>query len=240
MKISEKVLEKIKRFEKGHVFTSENFKELNKEQATIKALNRLVEKGDIARLSSGMYFKPETTPFGTLAPKQEQVVKDLLVENNKVVGYLTGFSIYNQLGLTTQVSNTIQIGKNDVRPIFKRERYTIHCIKQKNTITQKNIPLLQLLDSLRFIKKIPDTTIEQSCNRFVVLLKELAQSEIVTMIRLSLKYPPSTRALLGVILEEIGYLEESKQLKDTLNPLTTYNISTVKAVFPQAQNWNFV
>lgn len=48
--------------------------------------------------------------------------KDLLEENGKIIGYLTGLSIYNQLGLTTQVSNTLQIGKNQIRPSFKRER----------------------------------------------------------------------------------------------------------------------
>ena len=83
--------------------------------------------------------------MGTLQPNQAQVVKDLLEENGKITGYLTGYSIYNQLGLTTQVNNTIQIGKNQVRPKFKRERYTITFIKQKNSITKENIPLLQVL-----------------------------------------------------------------------------------------------
>jgi len=72
----------------------------------------------------------------------------------KITGYITGYSIYNQLGLTTQVGNTIQIGKNQVRPGFKRGRYTISFIRQKNTITKANIPLLQLLDAIRYIKKI--------------------------------------------------------------------------------------
>lgn len=47
-------------------------------------------------------------------------------DDNKIIGYLTGYSIYNTLGLTTQVSNTIQIGTNNIRPNFKRERYVIN------------------------------------------------------------------------------------------------------------------
>jgi hypothetical protein len=105
------------------VFTYVDFTiEVNQKEAVIKALNRMVASGKIAKLSKGKYYKPENTPLGNLQPNQEQVVKDLLEENGKIMGYLTGCSIYNQLGLSTQISNTIQIGKNQVRPNFKRAR----------------------------------------------------------------------------------------------------------------------
>jgi hypothetical protein len=136
---------------------------VTKKEAVIKALNRMVASGKIAKLSKGKYYKPETTPFGNLLPDQKQIVKDLLEENGKIIGYLTGYSIYNLLGLTTQVSNTIQIGKNVIRPKLTRERYTITFIKQNNTINKENIPLLQILDAVKNIKIIPDASIESSC-----------------------------------------------------------------------------
>ncbi|MDP8078806.1 DUF6088 family protein [Phocoenobacter skyensis] len=240
MNISDAVQQIIDRFEMGYVFTYDNFRELQKQQAVAKALNRLVAKGKIAKLSKGVYFKPEVTPFGVLAPKQEQVVKDLLSDNGKITGYLTGYSIYNQLGLTTQVSNAIQIGKNDIRPTFKRERYTISFVKQKNSITKKNIPLLQLLDAIRYIKKIPDTTIEQSCDRLMSIFKTLDILEISELIRLSLKYPPSTRSLLGVILDEIGYQDITAKLKASLNPLTVYKLPQVRKIFSKSDEWNII
>src|SRR5690606_3001842 len=110
-------------------------------------------------------------------------------EDGKSIGYLTGLSIYNKLGLTTQVSNTIQIGKNEIRPTFIRERFTIAFIKQKNTITKENIPLLQLLDAIRYIKKIPDTTIVSACRRLFVIIKKIPKDDLSTMVRLSKKYP---------------------------------------------------
>ena len=139
----------IDRLPKGYVFTYTDFTtKVNQKEAVIKALNRMVISGKITKLSKGKYYKPENTPFGNLQPNQAQIVKDLLKENGKITGYLTGYSIFNQLGLTTQVSNTIQIGKNQVRPNFKRERYTIAFIKQKNTITKENITLFQLMDAI--------------------------------------------------------------------------------------------
>ncbi len=132
MQISDFISFTIDRLPKGYVFTYVDFTtEVNKKEAVIKALNRMAASGKIAKLSKGKYYKPETTPFGNLQPSQGQVVKDLLEENGKITGYLTGYSIYNQLGLSTQVSNTIQIGKNQIRPNFKRERYTISFVKQK-------------------------------------------------------------------------------------------------------------
>src|SRR5699024_2353809 len=121
MTVTEKVQRGIRQFPKGKVFTYADFieKESQKE-AIIKALNRLVQSEKIIKLGKGRFYKPEESAFGRLLPKQEEVVKDLLQENRKITGYLTGYSIYNQLGLTTQVSNLIQIGKNSIRPKLQR------------------------------------------------------------------------------------------------------------------------
>ena len=140
MKITDYIANSIDRLPKGYVFTSADFMgEVKSKEAVIKALNRMVLSGKINKLSKGKYFKPEKTTFGELAPPQYQIVKDLLEDDGKVIGYLTGYSVYNQLGLTTQVSNLIQIGKNEIRPAFKRGRYKISFIRQRNTITKDNI-----------------------------------------------------------------------------------------------------
>ncbi|MDD5620645.1 MAG: DUF6088 family protein [Proteiniphilum sp.] len=228
------------RLPKGYVFTYADFPaEVNQKEAIIKALNRMVTAGKIAKLSKGKYYKPETTPFGTLQPDRSQVVKDLLEENGKKVGYLTGYSIYNSLGLTTQLSNVIQIGKNVVRPAFKRGQYTISFIKQNNIITKENIPLLQILDAIRYIQKIPDTTISKSGKRFSVILKNLPDTEKSTLVRLALKYPPSARALLGTLLDTIQSDALSRPLYDSLNPITKYKLPGLKVAFPVADKWNF-
>lgn len=233
MKVIEYIRNTIDRLPKGYVFTYEDFDvDVNKKEAIIKALNRMVNSGKIEKLSKGKYFKPEKTPFGGLQPNQEQIVKDLINEDSKVVGYLTGYSIYNKLGLTTQVSNIIQIGKNQTRPKFKRERYTISFIKQKN------IPLLQILDSIKYVKKIPDTTIETSCLRFLEIIRKLNDKK--ELIRLSLKYPPSTKALLGALLDETQNKSITISLKKSLNPITKYEIPGAKKALTEASNWNII
>jgi hypothetical protein len=241
MNVTDYISSKIERLPKGYVFTYADFiTEVNKKEAVIKALNRMVKSGKIAKLSKGKYYKPENTPFGNLQPNQAQVVKDLLEENGKITGYLTGYSIYNQLGLTTQVSNTIQIGKNQIRPNFKRERYTISFIKQKNTITKENIPLLQILDAIRYIKKIPDASIESSCKRFLAIIKNLSDKETSTLVRLALKYPPATRALLGASLDQLQQTQATESLFKSLNPITKYKLAGAAKVLTTTEKWNIV
>jgi hypothetical protein len=231
----------IDRLPKGYVFTYERFIiDVNKQEAVIKALNRMVAKGKIAKIANGRYYKPETTPFGDILPDQKQVVKDLLEDNGKILGYLTGYCIYNQLGLTTQVSNTIQIGRNQTRPNFKRERYTISFIKQKNTITKENIPLLQILDAIKYIKKIPDASVESSCRRFLVILRDLSENDKGTLVRLALKYPPVTRALLGAILEQQQQTDLTQPLLKSLNPITKYKLKGVSNVLNSTKKWNII
>lgn len=240
MKTTDYIAYIIDRFPKGFVFTYADFnREVSQKQALIKALNRMVLSGKIAKLSKGKYYKPETTPFGDLLPNQNQVVKDLLEEKGKINGYLTGYSIYNQLGLTTQVSNTIQIGKNEIRPSFKRDRYTIDFIKQKNNITKDNVPLLQILDAIRYVKKIPDTNTTNSCIRFIDILRQLKEKDFLLIMRLAIKYPPATRALLGAILDELKSTK-TETLYNSLNPITKYKLAGAFSVLSAAEKWNIV
>lgn len=240
MKTSEYIALTIDRLPKVYVFTYANFTtEVSQKEAVIKALNRMVASGKIAKLFKGKYYKPLNTPFGNLQPNQAQVVKDLLEDNGKITGYLSGYSIYNQLGFTTQLSNTIQIGKNQVRPNFKRERYTISFVMQKNTITKENIPLLQLLDAIRFIKKIPDASIESSCKRFLAIIKTLGE-KVNTLVRLALKYPPATRALLGALLEQLQKGKVTESLFKSLNPITKYKLAGAAKAISITEKWNIV
>ncbi|WP_069660385.1 DUF6088 family protein [Arcticibacter eurypsychrophilus] len=241
MKITDYISSTIDRLPKGYIFTYVDFTtEVSKKEAIIKALNRMAASGKIAKLSKGKFYKPENTPFGNLQPNQAQVVKDLLEDDGKIIGYLTGYSVYNQLGLTTQVSNTIQIGKNQIRPNFKRERYMIAFIKQNNTITKENIPLLQLLDAVRYIKKIPDATIESASKRLLAIIKRLSEKKKVTLVRLVLKYPPATKALVGALLDQIKPNSLTEPILKSLNPITKYKFIGAVKVLATTVKWNIV
>jgi len=239
MRTTEYINAKLGKIPLGRIFTLENFANSEvKTASVVKALNRMASAGKISKLAKGKFYKPEKTVFGNLKPSQDEVIKDLLMRNGKLVGYITGIQIFNSLGLTTQLSNVIEIASNDIRPDFSRERFKVSLIKQKNPIKKSDIHLLQILDAIRYIKKIPDTNIKNVCIRFKAIFNEFTDDKSKRIIKLSLNYPPATRALVGAIFEEIGSYELTAPLVKSLNPLTSYNLIGASTVLSCAKSWN--
>jgi len=238
MKISDIVRNKINRFTKGYVFTYDNFEEEVKQtNALKKVLQRMVDSGEIKRLSKGRFYKPKEGITDTLKPDEYEIVKDLLEEDGKPIGYLTGLSIFNRFGLTTQVSNVIQIGSNVDKKNRKRGKYKIKFIRQWNPIRKDNIYFLQILDCVRFIKRIPDASVNDSFQRILSLLKNLEKKDKKTLARLALKYPPFTRTLTGAMFDKLGEKEQAEKLLDTLKSTTTYNIEISDNLIKNKEKW---
>ena len=238
MKISDTVNNRIDRFKAGYVFTYEDFSlPVENINALKKVLSRLTESGKIVRLSKGKYYKAKEGIIGPLKPDEYQVVKDLLEENGKIMGYLTGVSAFNKLGLSTQVSNTIQIGTNIDKKSKKRGKYTIRFIRQKNTINKDNIPLLQILDAIRLINRIPDANVNQSCERLKSIILDLSDSDQEYLIKLAMKYNPATRALTGAILESIKDENYAETLYKTLRGTTTFNLNISENILKNKDKW---
>ena len=150
---------------------------------------------------------------------------------------MSGLSIFNKLGLTTQVSNTIQIGTINNKKHIKRGKYTIRFIRQRNVINKDNIPLLQILDALKFIKRIPDANINSSCERLKNIIQVLADNDKDYLLKLVLKYNPATRALTGAILELIKGEEYVAALYKTLRATTIFNLDISQETLKNKNKW---
>ncbi|MDA3907307.1 MAG: DUF6088 family protein [Bacteroidales bacterium] len=239
MKVSDYILNTINRFQFGYVFTYTDFNQVvDNTDALIKALNRMAASGKLRKLSKGRYYKPKITEFGELKPNVNQVVKDLLEKDGKIQGYLTGYSIYNELGLTTQISNTIQIGINNEKKALSRGMYKVKFFKQPNRITKENKSLLRILDCIRFIKEIPDTTTDKACEQIKVFIKKLNYNELRQLKKLVLNYTASTRALTGAIVETVFSETESQQIFDSINLASKYKYNVSDITLPNKQKWN--
>ncbi len=239
MKTTGYIKTKLSKIPQGYIFTTANFANPEIKRASmVKALNRMAGDGTIVKFAKGKFYKPEKTVFGNLGPSQEEVVKDLLKKNGKAVGYITGVRIFNYLGLTTQLSNVVEIARNDISPSLVRNRVKINFIRQKTPIKKSDIKLLQILDAIRYIKKIPDTSIKASCIRFKDIFTKLTSNESKKIVALALNYPPATRALVGALFEELDRKELIDPLAKSLNVLTNYRLTGADIVFSCARNWN--
>jgi hypothetical protein len=229
----------ISTFPFGFIFTPRDFPIDPRKQATVnRILNNMVAAGQIRRISKGRFVKPQLTEFGEQPPNTYEIVKDLLEKDGKVIGYLTGYTAFNELGLTTQVPFALQIGFPNEKKAIKRNYYRISFIKQQNPITKENIPLLRLLDCLRFFKNIPDSMPDETCRRLLLLLKELNDKQRDKIKKLSLKYTSQVTALLGAMLETLNPKEDTAMMLNALNPQTFYKLGISENVLFNQSKWN--
>jgi hypothetical protein len=229
----------IDKFPLGFIFTTNDFSiTVENPKGVSKILNDFVAEGYLRKLAKGRFYKPQISEFGELLPDTYQTLKDLLVKDGKLIGYITGYSAFNDLILTTQVPSVFHIGTRRGKKALVRGIYHIRFIQQENTLTKENIPLLRLLDCLRFFKIIPDTTPDKACQRLLYLLKELDEQQIVKIKKLALKYTPQAIALLGAMLETINPEENTDALFKKLNPMTTYKLYISQNILPTQKKWN--
>ena len=231
---SKSIKKRILDFEMGKVFRLEDL-ELSRSEynAAVVALGRLAQEGEIERLSPGVYYKPKQTRFGVVGPSMEERFRDLLYDGDTPIGYLTGLYAFNLFGLTTQHSSILEIGTNFPKRNTKRGIYAIRFVLQKNQICQDNIDMLRLLDCLKWIKKIPDTTVDKSYTLLKKKVSEYEKKDLKQLVELSLKYTPLTRALLGSMLTDESLVAT---LHQTLNPLTRFRIGLSPSLV--SSQWN--
>lgn len=239
MKIAQKIEKQINKIKEGTTFNYQQLSiELNEYSAAAKAIERLIEKGIIKRVSTGIFYKPKQTIFGELKPNEEELLKPYLFQNNKRIAYITGISLYNRMGLTTQVPRNIKIASRDKRITVSVGNIKGNPVKSYVDVTDKNYTLLEILDALKDFKKIPDLDKNSGVKIISNQLKKLNLKEIKQLIDCALFYPPRVRAFLGSLLEQKDFSINLKVLKKSLNPLSEYNYGIDKKILPTITNWN--
>jgi hypothetical protein len=221
----------------GEVFTLAL--EGQSELAYFKALSRLVKSGKLVRLEKGKYYKPKSSRFGVIRPPESEIIKVLTQKGKKITGYLTGNALYNRWALTSQVPNTLTIARRTRLPEKEIGGYKIKFVVRPFPFKETDIPMMQLLDALTDIQKIPDTSSEKVVPILAEKISNLQPPQISRMMKLALEYPPSTRALLGALLEKHIPSQPTELLRKSLNPLSKYKIKGIEKVLPNNTKWNF-
>lgn len=127
--VENQVFNKIKSYKRGAVFFVENFLFAGNAKAVNKALERLVDKGEITRVASGVYTRPKKSKLiGNITPSVEEIAS-AIAKRDKARIVPTGSFALNALGLSTQVplkavyltdgaARTVKVGKRTIQ--FKK------------------------------------------------------------------------------------------------------------------------
>jgi predicted transcriptional regulator of viral defense system len=238
MTVSKRIDQRIQQLQAGTTFDYQTLLVVREEYAAAtKALERLIKKEIIKRVSSGIFYKPRQTVFGALKPNEEELLKTYLFENGKRIAYITGLSLYNRMGLTTQIPKTIKIASRDKRIYASVGALKGKPVKSYIDVTDKNYYLLEILDAAKDFNQIPDLDAESGIIILTERLKKLTDKEISQVIQFALKYPPRARALIGSILELMDSKLNLTQLKTSLNPLSEFEYNINENILPNAREW---
>lgn len=239
MNVAQRIERKIAGMQDGTVF---KYQELGIEameySAAAKAIERLKKKGIVDSASTGVFYKPKKTVFGTLKPSEEELIKPYLYENNKRIAYITGIALYNRMGLTTQVPQNINIASRDKRVTTRIGNIQVRPVKSYAEVTDENYILLELLDAIKDLKIIPDVDRNLAVQNLLEQLRAVPDKG--ELVNLALKYPPRARALTGALLEQLNLKNTAIPLQSSINPLSDYTYGISKDVLPTLTNWNIL
>ena len=136
---------------KEYIMQFYNEKEKENVFNNVKAiLNRLTKENIIKTAYKGIYYIPIENIFGEIPLATRKIVKyKYLVDKlGNVKGYVTGATLFNQVGLTTQVPNVIDIATNECKNYNKYTNNYLNTIirKPKIEVTTENYKYLKLFD----------------------------------------------------------------------------------------------
>lgn len=209
-------------------------------QSAAKVLERMQTKDLIRKTTKGVFYKPKQSVFGEIAPNYGDQLRQYLLEKGKRIGYETGVSLYNKMGLTTQMAYQIKIASRSKRIFINRGALKATAVKSYAEVTDDNFELLGLLDAIKDIKAIPDCSITKAVAIISSKIQSLSDSQLDELIKYALLYPSRVRALLGAILEKSKSCSKTVALKDSLNPLTKIKLGISDNDLPAIKNWNII
>ncbi len=206
--------------------------------AVIKAISRMVSDKKLERLSKGKFYVPKKGLLGLGKPSDGELLRSMLYKDGRLRGYVTGLSLYNQLGLTTQVPRTITIAYNGGRQEKEFGTIRVKTIVTRIPVQEKDVKLLQYLDALKDIKKILDSDVNLSLKIMCRYISKLQDREQGRLLKLAQDYySPQVRALVGLLFTNLD-IPVPPGLARSLNPTTIYKLKLDQSKWPLAREWN--
>lgn len=120
-----------------------------------KELNKLCTDGLIVRFDKGVYYIPTQTPLGQSIINPRKVIeKKYIRSKDDIYGYYSGQSLINQLGLSTQMPNVIEVYTNNestrVRDVSVG-RQKVRLRSSRIGISRSNAAVLSFLELMNTI-----------------------------------------------------------------------------------------
>lgn len=178
------ILKKIKKAKRGSLFFVESFLSIGNVKVVGKALERMVAKEELVRVSTGIYTRPvKSKLLGYVMPGVEDIAK-AIAKRDKARIVPTGAYALNALGLSTQVPmNVVYLTDGAARKIqMGRQIILFKKTAPKNLAAQGPLSRL-VIQALKSIGKEKLTPDEQQ--KIIAILKRERRTYLENDIRLA-------------------------------------------------------
>lgn len=193
------------------------------EAAYYKTLERMCKSGELVKIAKGTYHIPKTGRFGIVPPSEKEIVSAFTEHGT---GTVVGYSLYNTLNLTTQISKNINVMSSELEGFTKTIRnVTVHLVPLRYTETVKN--MVHGLDVLQNFSSIQDINYSAFLSYAEKLSAEYDESAVRKVIAVG-KYKKSTVAFLREIL---NYYHRENTLDRYLSSLSDYKIPKMEELY---------
>ena len=193
------------------------------EQAFYQTLTRLTQKGMLCHLTKGLYYRPRCSRFGVV-PLGEQAIVEHYTAGGQ--GMVVGYRLYYQLGLTTQISQNVDILSN----VLQENKKTVSNVKVSRldlnfdaTICNA-IATLEILQNYRNIEDINHRQMAEYMRKFALNYSE----DTIRTVLGHRKYKKATIAFLAAFL---GYWNTKHTLQQYLSRLSTYAVPQMEEFY---------
>lgn len=182
------------------------------EAAYYKTLERMCKAGELVKIAKGTYHLPKMSKYGIVPPSEEEIISAFTANET---GTIIGYSLYNALNLTTQISKTVNVMSSALESFTKSIRNVI--VHQTPLVFSEGIKsMVQGLEVLQNFSTIQDI----NYSAFIKFAEQLAlvyDSESFSKVISAKSYKKSTIAFLQEILNYYGVQNDLSMHLSTLS-----------------------
>ena len=201
--------------------------------AVAKALSRLVQQGQLERVSKGVYYRSRQTTFGKSLPNPAAMRNLAAV---RLAVFPSGIAAANLLGFTTQVPGRTEVATSASslpRKLLGSE--TMVHTRRPEAWTGLRETDAALLDFLRRAGGTSELPPAETVRRTLVLSSERSRFE--RLLDVAGSEPPRVRAMLGAIGQELGKKPvELRRLRESLNSISRFEFGMLRGL-SHARDW---
>lgn len=180
-KIANKIMQKVESLAEGTLISPKTLLSFGSRAGVDQALSRLTRRGELLRISRGVYVLPVNGRFGKRAPSPEKVIEALSAQRGEVITPSTATAA-NVLGLTTQVP---------VRPIYLTSGRNRTLTLGKLNVELRHAPNWQLRPGHEgeIIRALAWAGPERARETFATLSSKVQPSQFVNIVQNGLNLP---------------------------------------------------